>query len=170
VSIKETIMSVIAVKIEQGYVTIGADSGDIWGDTKTSDPGNKLWEVKPHLFVGAVGPSSIGTVMKHYITLHIEDNTESGWLKIAKDFRQHCVKHGLDSTAASFIVVCWGRVWRINGLHIVEIKTFDAIGAGRPYALAALQLGHSVEKAIGTACDLCTQCAAPIVLLRMNKQ
>jgi ATP-dependent protease HslVU (ClpYQ) peptidase subunit len=165
-------MSIVAVKFEQDYITIAADSGDIWGDTVTVDPGNKLWKITPLLFVGAVGPSSVGTMMKHYLTAHIpQDNTETEWLKFAKDFRRYCIEHGLDSTVASFLVVYDGLVWRINGMHVVEIKTFDAIGAGRPYALAALQLGHDVEDAVNVACDLCIQCVGfPVAALVMARQ
>ena len=46
-----------------------------------------------------------------------------------------------------------------------------AIGAGMSYALAALYLGHSAERAVETAIELSTMCEAPIIVIeKTNKE
>jgi ATP-dependent protease HslVU (ClpYQ) peptidase subunit len=164
-------MSIVAVKIEQNHITIGADSGDIWGDTKLSTMGNKLWAVSDVLFAGSVGSAALGSLFRYYLA-HLPPihSSEDYWLRFALAFKKHTEQHGMRMDDNSFITVHHGRVWRINGLHVNEVTTFDVIGAGRPYALAALALGHSVEKAVAVACDLCIHCASPITLLRMQRK
>jgi ATP-dependent protease HslVU (ClpYQ) peptidase subunit len=165
-------MSVIAVKIDGDTIHIAADNADVWGDTVTQT-GDKLWHIGGYYsgrVLGAVGSSAVGLLMKHFLT-HVDNtrlNTEAGWLDTALRFRQHCAGYGLNADDASFIVVENGKVWRLSGVHVTQVITHEAIGAGRPYALAALHLDHDVTDAVGVACDLNKQCARPIVTMSMR--
>jgi ATP-dependent protease HslVU (ClpYQ) peptidase subunit len=63
---------------------------------------------------------------------------------------------------AIFIVVHKGKAFFLGGYFVREINDYYAIGAGMDYALAALYLGASVEKAIKTACELSIFCEGPV--------
>jgi len=45
---------------------------------------------------------------------------------------------------------------------IQKVTSYMAIGAGQTYALAALYLGQTAEKAVETAIELSIYCAYPI--------
>lgn len=156
-------MSVVAIKVYTDVINIVADSIGVWGDTKTINE-EKLRRLSPDLIVGYTGQSSIGTLMWNFLNCPLV-NTENGWLKVAMDFRSHCEASGLNMFENSFLIIYKGKAWRMNGLHVSQIKPgqFDAIGAGRAYALTALYLGYSAKVAVETACGLCTQCALPVV-------
>ena len=68
-----------------------------------------------------------------------------------------------------YIIIYQGRAFYINGFFVDEIRTYQATGAGMDYALSALYLGHGVEKAVETACELSIYCEQPIKKLIIKK-
>ena len=68
----------------------------------------------------------------------------------------------------SFIIGFQGTVFAIEHWHVHKINSYMAIGAGMSYAMAALYLGHSAEKAVETAIELSTMCEEPILVIKKN--
>ena len=80
-------------------------------------------------------------------------NSFSDWKKKKTD------KHGIEN---NYILIFNKKAFFIHSYFINEILTYEAIGAGQEFALAALYLGHNVEKAVETACELSVYCEKPI--------
>ena len=72
-------------------------------------------------------------------------------------------KSGLDN---SYLIGFEGKVFSVNGWFIQEVITYEAIGAGMDYALAALYLEKSAEEAVKVACELSIFCEEPIQVIK----
>jgi len=68
-------------------------------------------------------------------------------------------KHTLEG---SYVLIYQNAAFYVNNFYVTEIATYEAIGAGMDFALAALYLGHDVEKAVGVACELSVYCEKPV--------
>lgn len=158
-------MSIIAIRRTDTGFEIASDSIGVWGNTQVKDA-EKLWQISGDLIFGSVGQSSLGTVMKDFISVNdLPENAERGWLRFALQLHLVARKYDLKSEDNSFIIVYKSEAWMLNGLHVARINKYEAVGAGRDYALAALHLGFSALEACEVACDLCTQCERPIKVL-----
>ena len=63
----------------------------------------------------------------------------------------------------------WYGWWKPFFIIYTLIITYEAIGAGLDYALAALYLGHTVEDSVKTACELSVYCEQPIIYMTMDR-
>jgi ATP-dependent protease HslVU (ClpYQ) peptidase subunit len=75
-------------------------------------------------------------------------------------------KSGNEKIENSYIVGFCDIAFYINGWLIEEVKTFEAIGAGMDFALAAMHMGHSAKEAVQTACELSVFCEQPIQVIK----
>ena len=158
-------MSIIAIRRTDTGFEIASDSIGVWGNTQVKDA-EKLWQISGDLILGSVGQSSLGTLMKDFIS---DGRASRKYGKrmagFALQFHLFARKYDLKSEDNSFIIVYKSEAWMLNGLHVARINKYEAVGAGRDYALAALHLGFSALEACEVACDLCTQCERPIKVL-----
>lgn len=166
-------MSVVAVRKEGSKITIGADSIRIsgWG-TQEKDKLAKLFRVNKDLVLGTVGDVAIHSLFREYLTNHLPKfNTEYGWTALIGEFSAYLneLKNPPKLESSSFIVVSKGKVFFVDGYFVREINDYYAIGAGMDYALSALYLGASVQKAIETACHLSIFCEKPINVMEVKK-
>lgn len=164
-------MSVVAVKKEKNKITIGADSIRIsgWG-TQEKDKLAKLFRVSENTIIGVVGSCSTSSLFRDFMDNHLPKmNDEYGWTLLMREFASYLseIKSGPKFEDSSFIVVNRGKIFFLGGYFVREIKDYYAIGAGMDYALAALYLGASVDKAIETACHLSIFCEEPINIVKL---
>jgi len=164
-------MSVVAVRKEKSKITIGADSIRIsgWG-TQEKDKLAKLFQVGKETVLGAVGNAAVNALCREFLENHLpKTNTEYGWTMLMQDFASHLseMKSGPKFEESAFIVVYKDKIFFLAGYFVREIKDYYAIGAGADYALAALYLGASVEKAIKTACELSIFCEEPVNVITL---
>ena len=77
-------MSIIAVRRTDTGFDIASDSIGVWGNTQVKDA-EKLWQISGDLILGSVGQSSLGTLMKDFISVATvsPENTENGLLLIS---------------------------------------------------------------------------------------
>ena len=148
-------MSVVAVRKEKGKITIGADSIRIsgWG-TQEKDKLAKLFRINKDMVLGTAGSCATASLFRSFLDNHLPKmNDEYGWTLLMREFADHLseVKSGPKFEDSIFIVVHRGKIFFLGGYFVREVKDYYAIGAGMDYALAALYLGASVEKAIRTA-------------------
>lgn len=158
-------MSIVAVRINETSIEIAADSITVSGTTQERDPNSKLFKIKEGLILGCCGTSAMGLLMLEHLTFNAPtENTLWGWLGCIKDFHKKCkaLETDLSPDGNVFVVVMDGKVWYAYGLHVKEITTYQAIGAGSDFAIAALYLGRSASEACAVACELCTLCEPPI--------
>lgn len=165
-------MSVVAVRKEKSKITIGADSIRIsgWG-TQEKDKLAKLFRVSEDMVLGAVGNCATSSLFRDFIENHLPKmNDEYGWTLLMREFAGYLgeVKSAPKFEDSVFIVVYRGKIFFLGGYFVREIKDYYAIGAGADYALAALYLGASVEKAIKAACHLSIFCEEPVNVVEIR--
>lgn len=69
-----------------------------------------------------------------------------------------------------YILVLENKAFSIHRFFVEEILRSATIGAGDDYALAALYLGHDVQKAVEVACELSIFMSTADCLLRNGSQ
>ena len=92
--------------------------------------------------------------------------TEEGMLEFWNEFSEWKKKRTDQSSIEnSYFIGVRGVVFYINHWLIASVSSYEAIGAGKDFALAALHLGHTAEEAVATAIELSIYCEAPIQLI-----
>jgi ATP-dependent protease HslVU (ClpYQ) peptidase subunit len=162
-------MSVVACKIKENGYEIAADSITVRGITQTKGQTSdhvKLYEAND-MVIGGVGSAEENSLLRLFSeTYRPSKPDEYSILEFISEFSEW-KKRKTDNTAIknSFLIGFQGSVFHVEQWHVSKIKTYMAIGAGMNFALAALYLGHSAEKAVETAIELSTMCEAPILVI-----
>ena len=164
-------MSVVACRVlGGGRYEIAADSITVrhttqskGGDVKFS----KLAEVNG-LVIGGVGTAEESALLYMYASSRKPvTNTEAGMLEYLGEFSAWKKQKTDDAKITNdFIIGIDGKVYLISGWFVVEVLTFQAIGAGMNYALAALHLGHDVKRAVEVATELSIYCEPPVIVIQ----
>jgi len=165
-------MSIVCCKIDDGIIEIASDSITVRGYTqsKGKEGGvSKLLNVNG-MFIGGVGTCEETSLLQIFSqTRKPKAATEDDMLIFISEFadwkNKKTTTYKLEN---SYMFVYGGKAFMVEGFYISEIKTFQAIGAGMDFALAALFLGESAEKAVETACELSIYCELPVVRYRIN--
>jgi ATP-dependent protease HslVU (ClpYQ) peptidase subunit len=165
-------MSIVCCKINEQTIDIASDSIIVRGYTQ--DKGNnkfsKLFQTNG-LTIGACGVAEETSLIQMYCkTRQPRTSDEDSILDFMGDFldwkKKKTNNYTIDNT---YILVCEGKAFSIHRFFVEEVKTFQAIGAGMDYALSALYLGHTVDKAIQTACELSIYCELPMLKYSVAK-
>jgi hypothetical protein len=116
------------------------------------------------LLVGGVGKAEETSLFQIYASTHrIAAATESAVLEFLSEFsawkKKKIDKADLEN---SYLLGVENVVFYIHGWYVTRISTFEAIGAGMDFALAALHLGHTPKEAVQVATELSVFCEGPI--------
>ena len=163
-------MSVVACKVTESGYEIAADSISVRAYTQRkgdNTSASKLFE-ENGVIVGAVGTCEETSLLRLFLRTHgIADSTEIAILEFLSEFadwkNKRIDKKGIEN---AYIIGIGPRAFHANGWFIEDIKTFEAIGAGMEYALAAMHMGHSPEEAVETAIELSIYCEGPVKAIR----
>ena len=163
-------MSVVACRIDDGRYSIAADSITVRGwtqDKGTKSTSSKLFESNG-LIIGGVGTAEEVSLLQIFVNTHqIARESESSVLEFISEFsdwkKKKVDKAGIDN---SYLIGMDKNVFYINGWNVMHIVTYEAIGAGSDFALAALYLGHTAREAVKVATELSVLCEEPIQELR----
>lgn len=167
-------MSVVCCKVTHDKIYIASDSITVWGHTQSK--GDNINQCKlfkeGNLYVGTVGTAREGALLQLFSkTTKPLTPTEDGVLEFFSSFSDWKKKKtdtsGIDN---SYIMIFEGKAFTIDSWHIAEITKYDAIGAGMDFALAALYLDNTVEKAVKVACELSIYCEEPIIKYIIEKK
>jgi hypothetical protein len=165
-------MSVVACRFTEKEIEISADSISVQGYTqeKGRDKFSKLNQING-LTIGSVGYASENGMMQIFSSTHKPSApTEDGILNFLAEFAEWKKKKTEKyEIANNFIIVFEGHAFVSNEFWVKEFTSYEAIGAGMDFALAALYLGHDTVKAIETACELSVFCEKPIKTFRINR-
>ena len=165
-------MSVVAVKVDDEKIEVAADSICIRGwQSMRTDQVCKLMEIN-NMIIGGVGLAQDNSLMFRFAQTHRpESSTEKDILSFMVEFIAWRKTYSSSELENSYILVCDNRAWRINEMLICEVTNYDAIGAGRDFANAAMYLDHSAQEAVKVACVLSCYVAEPIVhFTRIKKE
>ncbi len=166
-------MSVVACKITKDGYEIAADSISVRGFTQTKNNTNrsKLIEVN-NMVIGSVGAAEESSLLRIFAKTHQPAAaTEEGILELWSEFsdwkKKRTDKNGIEN---AYFLGFDGVVFYIHHWLITSVTTYQAIGAGMDFALAALHLGHSAEEAIETAIELSIFCEAPVQVIKKKSK
>ena len=167
-------MSVVACRITESGYEIAADSITVRGITQTKSQTDhvKLYETN-EIVIGGVGSAEENSLMRLYAETHRPSAAdEYSLLEFISEFVEW-KKRKTDNNNTfrnAFIIGYQGSVFTVEHWHVHKVNSYMAIGAGMSYALAALYLGHTAEKAVETAIELSTQCEAPIITIKKEEK
>ena len=163
-------MSVVAVKITEDKIIIGADSIIAYGWTQEKDKLAKLEEVNG-MVIGSVGLAQEGALFRVFCrTRKPREATDEAIIDFISEFQDWLTnKINESSLNNDYILVYENKVFGIHGFYVKEITDYSAIGAGMDFALASLYLGNSVKDSIKAACHLSVYCEEPINIIKIEK-
>lgn len=167
-------MSVVAVRIDDDKITIGADSQVTYADG-TKLQLTKLYVFDTGLVVGGVGDAETCSLMSVFGRNHFPPSpSEEGVVDYMREFANWVTTHApsANTNEMHFLIVWQGKAFITMGYFVQTVETFAAIGSGATYALSAMYLGHTVEKSLEVACALNIFCNQPlhIVELRFSEE
>jgi ATP-dependent protease HslVU (ClpYQ) peptidase subunit len=159
-------MSIVVCKITDTGYDLAADSITVRGYTQAKGQNinlSKLFEVNG-LAVGTCGEAEEGSLFRLFaVTRKPAAPTESAVLEYLSEFSDwKNNKTGNADLENSYIIGFDGHAFAIERWLISEITQYEAIGAGMDFALAALYLGASAERAVEVAIELSIFCEAPV--------
>lgn len=159
-------MSVVCCRINDGNIEIASDSISIRGYTQSKGHNIAVPKLTKHddFVYGSVGFAEEHALFGHYLLTHkFADFTENELTKTMVSFanwkQKEIQKHDIEN---SYIFVKKSKAFSVSNFLISPILKFEAIGAGRDFALAALYLGHSAVESAKVACELSIFCEEPI--------
>jgi len=161
-------MSIAVVKIHKDKIELGADSIIIRGDTLNNrDNDAKLKKIEEGFCFASAGLAmEIEMFFLFCKTRKPSGNEEEDILNFFEEFREWLYKKtDMSKIGNSFLIVFEGKAFYFHKYYIKEVKDFEAIGAGRDFALAALYLEKTVKEAVKVACDLSVYCAEPVNII-----
>ncbi|HEA65411.1 MAG TPA: hypothetical protein ENI07_01115 [Desulfobacterales bacterium] len=166
-------MSIVCCKILDDTIEIASDSITVRGWTQDKGRNNmaKLCDVNGML-IGGIGAAAETSLLQ--IFCHTHQPASSGesdivtlFVEFAEWKKKKTDKYEMENT---YIFIFDGLAFFINSFFVNKITTYEAIGVGQEFALAALYLGHNVEQAVAAACELCTMCEKPIKMLTVPRK
>jgi ATP-dependent protease HslVU (ClpYQ) peptidase subunit len=163
-------MSVVAVKVTNKKITIGADSIIAFGWTQEKDKLAKLEEVNG-MIIGSVGVAQEGALFRVFCRTRKPRAADvESIVDFMSDF-QDWLKNKIDDSTIEngYILVFDKKVFNIEGFYVKEVTDYTAIGAGADFSLTCLALGHDVEKAIEIACHFSIYCEKPVNIITVEK-
>lgn len=165
-------MSVVACKVTENGYEIAADSITVRYTTQTRGQTKhaKLFEING-MVVGGVGSAQETALLRIFAkTRQPADANEAAIVEFVSEFAEWKNKRMKDSDINNrYILGFDGKAFLVEGWFIDEILTYAAIGAGMDFALAALYLGNSAEKAVETAIELSIYCEPPIQVIKRER-
>ena len=163
-------MSVVAVKVTNKKITIGADSILVSGWTQEKDKLAKLNKVNG-MVIGDVGDAQEGALFLMFCrTRKPREASTDALVEFMSEFQDWMNdKIGEVKLNNQYIIVLEEKVFVMEGFFIKEVTDYTAIGAGMDFALAALYLGNSVEESIKAACHLSVYCEEPVNIIEIEK-
>lgn len=165
-------MSVVCCKVTKNKIEIASDSIMTMGWTKgkSENEYSKLMPING-MVIGSVGLCEEGGLFKLFCSTRVPKSASSDditlFMSEFADWKKN--KTNNFNIENSYIMLYGKKAFKINGFFIEEILTFDAVGAGMDFALAALHLGHTPRRAVEIACELSVYCSEPIVYFEISR-
>jgi len=158
-------MSIVCCKILEDRIEIASDSIMVQGYTqeKGKDNYSKLSSVNG-MVIGSCGTASESGLMQVFALTHKPAySNEDGILNFITEFCEwKKLKTGEFKLENHYIIAFDSKVFYIENYFVKEVVSYEAVGAGREFALAVLYLGNDVEQAVSVSCELCIYCEKPI--------
>lgn len=166
-------MSVVAVKITDNKIVMASDSIIVGGwDRKDQERFKSVKMSKVNgMLVGSCGYLQEGAMFQVYCSNHKPEGTKiKDVLEFMIEFKKWVKDLSLNSDEDSkkmlsnqYLIAFDSTVWVVNGIDVIPVKDYYAIGAGEDYALAAMHLGCTPHDAVKVACEMSCYVTDPIL-------
>ena len=159
-------MSVVCAKVYNDKIVMAADSIVVrYGSDK--NPSGSFLKMRRinDVVIGTSGSAEEASLMWHYMATHNPFGaTEKDVLEYMIEFsRWKKDLTGSSSVSNDYLIAFSGKLFRVNGIFVTEIREFESIGHGMCYSNAAMHLGHTPKEAVKVACDLDCFVAEPVI-------
>lgn len=160
-------MSVVVVKNYKDKIVVASDSIAVIGWSKVPSAENKFAKMQKinDMIIGGVGNAEETSLFFHYMKTHtIESVDEKSVLDFILEFRRWKQDlTGNNSFNNNYILAFKGKCFYVNGVLVIPIDDYYAIGAGADYANGAMYMGATPVEAVKASCVLCAMVAEPII-------
>lgn len=168
---------IVAKRINNKTIEIGCDTQITTGWYMKEDWGDRGFskiEKFDNVTIGAVGDArSIRYLTMFCETNKIKNATEREIVRFFYSYEKWIKENTttlFQIEGCSFILVMENKILTFNNFLVSEIKDFYAIGSGKKWALPALELGASTEKAIEIACKYDLFCSGEAKIFKIQKR
>ncbi|HPJ86729.1 MAG TPA: hypothetical protein PLU55_01310 [Candidatus Pacearchaeota archaeon] len=165
-------MSVGCVKIYEDKIVLGTDSIIVYGGSQEKKKDAKIKKIDENF--GFVSTGVVKEIEFFFIfckTHKPSHNTIEGIIDYFFEFSIWKKKKiDDDKIENTYIIVYEGKSYYFYDYDVTPINDYSAIGAGWQYATTSLYLGHDVEEAIKTACELSIYCELPSNIIEFKKE
>lgn len=166
-------MSVVAAKIMDNKIIMASDSIIIGGFSRTDQERFKSTKMSKvnGMLVGSCGYLQEGAMFQVFCGNRKPAGTKiKDVVEFMIDFKKWVKELSLNSDddtkkmlSNQYIIAFDSTLWVINGIDVIPVKDYYAIGAGEDYALAAMHLGCTPREAVKVACDMSCYVSDPIL-------
>jgi len=167
-------MSVVVCKVNKNNIEIAADSIRVKGWSKINmSPSRRIKLAKINdIIIGGCGLAEETSLFFNYMETHLggDSVTENDILNYIVEFKKWKSAYTTSSFENSYILAYKGKAFLIEGMLVIPIDDYAAIGAGEDYANGALYMGATAKQAVEAACALCAMVAEPIVVESIPKE
>lgn len=165
-------MSVIVVKKTDKKIVIGADSIRVTYWTQEKDKSSKLSQISDGFIIGSSGLCSEYTLLCQFAQNHTPKHASADSIVAFMTEFLQWYRTQIGDAAKMLenmtLIVYKGKVFYFNNYFCREVTDYYAVGAGMDFALTALCLGHTVEKALEVACELSVFCEKPLNIIEVE--
>jgi len=173
-------MTVIACKVNKGFIEMASDSQTTWGRNKYPQKDITDMEVKASgkiyktngVIMGCSGDNAHIGLMQLFCKTHLPKRMDKDsimeWFIEFKEWSYTKAKIEFDKLYIQGIIVKDKRVFAFfDHLEIFEIKTFFAVGSGAYIALGAMESGVSVKRAVEVAIKYDLYCGGKVNYIKI---
>lgn len=162
-------MTTIAVKVTKHRIEIASDS-QITAGWRKQQQGNKVFSKLATIngmIIGSSGSVEEATLFQMYCQTHKPSHiTDLGIVDFLHNFTNwKGERMGIYDLENQYILIIDDNVYSFYGFAVTQVLTYDAIGSGADYALAALYLGNSAELAVEVATELDLYSMKPVQVI-----
>lgn len=165
-------MTVLACRVTEDSIELATDSIMVrgWTQNKGQNKYSKMFKENGMVF-GCTGKCEESALLQVFCKTHQPATASEGdILEFFSEFagwaKERTGRYELNN---AYIMIYKKKVYQIEQFFVQEITEFSAHGAGMDFALAALHLGHSPEKACEVAIECCVMCEGPVQIHREDK-
>lgn len=181
-------MSIIAAKIQEDKIIIGADTQTTRGgylkllNTPKNGHG-KLYCIDDIIVIGVAGDAATMEFFRRFLKdtkkLRKVGFNDSDFAELMMSFNEKLQEDSdekLNIKHNSFLFSYNGKCYQFAAWHIFEVQEFTAIGSGSEIAFAAYEtqklygLEFSMENVLRAACHIDLYCHEPVIIYEMDKK
>lgn len=165
-------MSVVAAKIYNDQISMAADSIIVRGWNRNDGERLKITKMckTNGMIIGSCGGAQECSIFQVFCSNHKPEAAKiKDIISFMIEFKKWAKDLSLEVSSEEkkienqYLIAFDSTLWYVDGLNVIEIKDYYAIGAGEEYALTALHLGKNTIESVKVACEMSCYVSEPII-------